>query len=70
MNCLSVALCLLRSHSQVRPLPGNQLPLDPKSFVEFIQHINSSELPGDLFVFLLNEYSSLQTLAKDTDPKL
>ncbi|KAI9269341.1 hypothetical protein BY458DRAFT_490142 [Sporodiniella umbellata] len=50
-----------------RPLAGNQLPLNADVFVDFMGKMNNNNLCGDLFVFLLNEYSSLQK-SKD-DPK-
>ncbi|CAO3678365.1 unnamed protein product [Rhizopus stolonifer] len=51
-----------------RPLAGNQLPLNADVFVDFMEKMNNLELCGDFFVFLLNEYSSLQT--SKTDPKI
>ncbi|KAI7853572.1 hypothetical protein BDC45DRAFT_510575 [Circinella umbellata] len=61
-----VVLC---KSSFMRPLAGNQLPIDPKVMIEFIQKTNSPDLCGDFFLFLLNQYTSLQTLS-DADPRL
>ena len=53
----------------MRPLAGNELPIDPKVMIEFIQKTNSPDLCGDFFLFLLNQYTSLQTLSV-ADPRL
>jgi hypothetical protein len=49
-------------------LAGNELPLNADVLVGFLEKMNNLELCGDFFVFLLNEYSSLQ--ARKTDPKM
>ncbi|KAI9494679.1 hypothetical protein BDB00DRAFT_301422 [Zychaea mexicana] len=59
---------VLRMSKALRPLAGNQLPIDPAVMIEFIQKTNSPDLCGDFFLFLLNEYTSLQTLS--ADPRL
>ncbi|CDS13877.1 hypothetical protein LRAMOSA06051 [Lichtheimia ramosa] len=60
----------MRVRAYPKPLGGNELPLDPAVLVNFISQANNQGLCGDFFVFLLSEYSGLQTLAADTDPRL
>ncbi|KAI7881468.1 hypothetical protein K492DRAFT_236650 [Lichtheimia hyalospora FSU 10163] len=60
----------MRVRDYPKPLGGNELPLDPAVLVNFISQANNQGLCGDFFVFLLSEYSGLQTLAGDTDPRL
>lgn len=50
-------------------LAGNELPIHAGILVEFLQKIDSADLCGDFFVFLLNEYSSLQS-RRSIDPKV
>ncbi|KAI8141137.1 hypothetical protein BJV82DRAFT_620981 [Fennellomyces sp. T-0311] len=59
---------VLRMSKSARPLGGNELPIDPAVMIEFIQKINNPELCGDFFLFLLNQYTSLQSLS--ADPRL
>ncbi|KAI9264163.1 hypothetical protein BDA99DRAFT_508593 [Phascolomyces articulosus] len=59
---------VLRMSKHMRPLAGNQLPIEPEVMIEFIQKTNSPDICGDFFLFLLNEYTSLQTLS--ADPRL
>lgn len=49
-------------------LAGNELPIHAGILVSFLQMMDNADLCGDFFVFLLNEYSSLQ--AGRTDPKV
>ncbi|KAJ8655234.1 hypothetical protein O0I10_009102 [Lichtheimia ornata] len=60
----------MRVRAYPKPLGGNELPLDPAVLVNFISQANNQSLCGDFFVFLLSEYSGLQSLAGDTDPRL
>lgn len=49
-------------------LAGNELPIHAGILVAFLQSMENDDLCGDFFVFLLNEYSSLQS--NRTDPKV
>jgi hypothetical protein len=49
-------------------LAGNELPIHAGILVSFLQSSDNADLCGDFFVFLLNEYSSLQS--RRTDPKV
>ncbi|GAA5816742.1 hypothetical protein MFLAVUS_010274 [Mucor flavus] len=51
-----------------KPLAGNELPIHSGILVSFLQTLDNADLCGDFFVFLLNEYSSLQS--NRTDPKV
>lgn len=53
-----------------KPLGGNEMHIDPAAMVEFLKKLDNSDLLGDLFVFLLNEYSARQGLGDDEDPKM
>ncbi|CAO0797761.1 unnamed protein product [Mucor circinelloides] len=59
---------VLRLRSSPKLLAGNELPIHAGILVEFLQMSDNADLCGDFFVFLLNEYSSLQT--RKQDPKV
>ncbi|KAF1803556.1 hypothetical protein FB192DRAFT_1080372 [Mucor lusitanicus] len=59
---------VLRLRSAPKVLAGNELPIHAGILVEFLQMSDNADLCGDFFVFLLNEYSSLQT--RRQDPKV
>ncbi|GAN11288.1 transport and Golgi organization protein 6 homolog [Mucor ambiguus] len=59
---------VLRLRSAPKLLAGNELPIHAGILVEFLQMSDNADLCGDFFVFLLNEYSSLQT--RKQDPKV
>ncbi|KAK4522076.1 uncharacterized protein ATC70_004615 [Mucor velutinosus] len=59
---------VLRLRSSPKLLAGNELPIHAGILVEFLQMSDNADLCGDFFVFLLNEYSSLQ--ARKQDPKV
>lgn len=44
--------------------------VDPAMMVEFLKKLDNIDLLGDLFVFLLNEYSARRGLGEDEDPKM
>ncbi|KAI7865081.1 hypothetical protein BDF14DRAFT_1875694 [Spinellus fusiger] len=52
-----------------RKVSSNHMSMDPKIMIEFLGGIGSPDLCGDFFVFLLNEYTAMQTVSQDTDPK-
>ncbi|KAI8878263.1 hypothetical protein K501DRAFT_258909 [Backusella circina FSU 941] len=60
---------VLRLRKSPKLLAGNELPINATVLVQFLQSIDSSDLCGDFFVFLLNEYSSLASTAS-ADPKI
>lgn len=59
---------VLKLRKSPKILAGNELPIHAGILVEFLQLMDNADLCGDFFVFLLNEYSSLQT--DRTDPKV
>ncbi|CEP17650.1 hypothetical protein [Parasitella parasitica] len=59
---------VLRLRRSQKLLAGNELPIDAGILVGFLQSSDNADLCGDFFVFLLNEYSSLQ--ARKQDPKV
>ncbi|KAI8647476.1 armadillo-type protein [Parasitella parasitica] len=59
---------VLRLRRSQKLLAGNELPIDAGVLVEFLQSSDNADLCGDFFVYLLNEYSSLQ--ARKQDPKI
>ncbi|KAI7886873.1 uncharacterized protein EV154DRAFT_573940 [Mucor mucedo] len=59
---------LLKLRKSPKVLAGNELPIHAGILVGFLQMMDNADLCGDFFVFLLNEYSSLQT--GRTDPKV
>ncbi|KAI8332001.1 hypothetical protein BD560DRAFT_52153 [Blakeslea trispora] len=59
---------VLRLRKALKPLAGNELPVNANVLVEFMQKSEDVNLCGDFFVFLLNEYSSLQV--RKPDPRL
>ncbi|ORE03185.1 hypothetical protein BCV72DRAFT_213761 [Rhizopus microsporus var. microsporus] len=56
----------LRLRRKPKALAKNDLPLNADVLVQFLENLGDLDLSGDIFVFLLNEYSSLQ--ARKTDP--
>lgn len=58
----------MRLKREPKLLGGNELPIDPAALVAFVQRLDSNELSGDLFVFLLTQYTTFQTLG--ADPRL
>ncbi|KAI9469900.1 MAG: hypothetical protein EXX96DRAFT_587901 [Benjaminiella poitrasii] len=60
---------VLRLRKAPKPLGGNEVPIDVDTLIEFLQGIENQDLCGDFFVFLLNEYSSLQS-RRSVDPKV
>ncbi|KAI8092217.1 uncharacterized protein B0P05DRAFT_525301 [Gilbertella persicaria] len=59
---------VLRLRKIPKPLAGNELPVNTSVLVDFLQKSDDADLCGDFFVFLLNEYSSIQ--ARKPDPKV
>jgi hypothetical protein len=60
---------VLRTRKSPKVLAGNELPIHAGILVDFLQTMDNADLCGDFFVFLLNEYSSLQS-RRSTDPKV
>ncbi|CEI97266.1 hypothetical protein RMCBS344292_11402 [Rhizopus microsporus] len=58
----------LRLRRKPKALAKNDLPLNADVLVQFLEKLGDLDLSGDVFVFLLNEYSSLQ--ARKTDPTM
>ncbi|KAI8068543.1 hypothetical protein BC940DRAFT_367058 [Gongronella butleri] len=48
-----------------KPLGGNELPLDVSRLVTFLSSLNNADLCGDLFVFLLNTYTNMQSAGSE-----
>ncbi|KAI7907285.1 uncharacterized protein BX663DRAFT_495418 [Cokeromyces recurvatus] len=60
---------VLRLRKEPKLLGANELPVDVNILMEFLQKIENEDLCGDFFIFLLNEYSSLQS-RRIADPKV
>ncbi|KAG0180118.1 transmembrane and coiled-coil domains-containing protein 7 [Apophysomyces sp. BC1021] len=60
----------VRLRREPKVVGGNQLPVDTQVMIDFLQAVNSPDLCGDFFIFLLNEYSSSQSISRSIDPKI
>ncbi|KAF7724463.1 transmembrane and coiled-coil domains-containing protein 7 [Apophysomyces ossiformis] len=58
----------LRREPQV--IAGNQLPVNTQLVIEFLRAVDNADLCGDFFIFLLNEYSSSNSISRNVDPKI